>query len=60
MMEDYLDYWEEKFQKMGKMDRRALGIPILGTILWFSYGIVMPNIIIPISYYFERKLFNQT
>lgn len=60
MLEDYMDYWEEKFKKMGQEDRRALGIPILGTLLWLAYGIVMPNIIIPISYYFERKLVNQT
>jgi len=49
-MMKYLDYWSMKFRDMSNRDIRVLGIPVLGFPFWIVYGIIMPNIIIPIDW----------
>ena len=54
-LKEYLDFFEEEFNKMTSSDKRILGVPIISFVFWVVYGLIMPNIIIPISYFLKRK-----
>lgn len=55
-MKTYLDFWEKEFNKMGKIDKRALGVPFVSIFLWLAYGIIFPNLLIPIKYFILKWL----
>lgn len=48
----YFEYFDLHFRNMSYTDRFPLFIPIISILFWISYGVVFPNIIMPVDYIF--------